>query len=229
MARMAIEPGSPLFALRLLAADRLELRLPDEDEIEALIDVARKGIHPPDRMPFSIPWTDLEGEAFERGFRAYHERARRDWLPERWALELAVFVDGEPAGFQGLVGREFAALRSVSTGSWLGAGYQGRGIGKAMRVAVLTLAFDGLGAEEATTEALLDNHASAGVSRALGYAENGIGRLAPRGVAQETQRFRMTRAGWYARSRPRLEIVGLDACRGLFGVQDPRVGGSEGS
>lgn len=218
MAAMAIEPSSPLFALRLRTADRLELRLPDVDEIEALIDVARKGIHPPDRMPFSIPWTDLEGEAFERGFREYHERARRDWLPERWTLELAVFVDGEPAGFQGLVGREFAVLRSIGTGSWLGAAFQGRGIGKSMRSAVLSLAFDGLAAEEAITEALLDNHASAGVSRALGYEENGIGRLAPRGVAQETQRFRMTRAGWLARDRPPVEIVGLDACRDLFGI-----------
>ena len=55
-----------------------------------------------------------------------------------------------------------------------------------MRGAVLALAFDGLGAESATTEAFVDNPASAGVSRALGYRPNGTGSIAPEGVARET-------------------------------------------
>ena len=42
-------------------------------------------------------------------------------------------------------------MRTVGTGSWLGRPYQGRGIGKEMRGAVLALAFDGLGAEVAET------------------------------------------------------------------------------
>ena len=64
-----------------------------------------------------------------------------------------------------------------------------------MRAAVLGFAFDGLGAQVAETGAFLDNGASNGVSRALGYEENGFGRLAPEGVARVIQRFRMTADG----------------------------------
>jgi RimJ/RimL family protein N-acetyltransferase len=59
-------------------------------------------------------------------------------------------------------------LRTVRTGSWLGLPFQGQGYGKAMRQAVLALAFDGLGAEVAETEAAVDNLRSAGVSRSVG-------------------------------------------------------------
>jgi RimJ/RimL family protein N-acetyltransferase len=87
-----------------------------------------------------------------------------------------------------------------------------------MRAAVLALAFYGLGARVALTEAFLDNLASAGVSRSLGYEENGRGALAPEGVARETQRFRMTLEGWRARPRPPVTFEGLEACLDLFGV-----------
>jgi hypothetical protein len=87
-----------------------------------------------------------------------------------------------------------------------------------MRQAVLGLAFDHLGAEVATSGSFVDNPSSAGVSRALGYEENGRDRLAPRGVAKELVRYRMTRELWRARPRPPIEVSGLDACLELFGV-----------
>ncbi len=87
-----------------------------------------------------------------------------------------------------------------------------------MRRAVLALAFDHLGAEVAEGEAFLDNAASAGVSRALGYEENGHGRLAPGGVARETVRFPMTLDAWRSRPRPAVAVDGLDACLELFGA-----------
>ena len=43
-------------------------------------------------------------------------------------------------------------------------------------------------------------------------------RLAPRGEARETQKFRLTLAGWRARPRPEVTVEGLDACRWLFGL-----------
>ncbi len=42
-----------------------------------------------------------------------------------------------------------------------------------MRAAILHLAFAGLSAREASSEAFADNDASNGVSRALGYEPNG--------------------------------------------------------
>jgi RimJ/RimL family protein N-acetyltransferase len=87
-----------------------------------------------------------------------------------------------------------------------------------MRQAVLTLAFDHLGAEVAESEAFLDNPASNRVSQAIGYEPNGFGRLAPRGTARETQRFRLTLDGWRAMPRPKVVVEGLEGCRELFGV-----------
>jgi RimJ/RimL family protein N-acetyltransferase len=87
-----------------------------------------------------------------------------------------------------------------------------------MRQAVLALAFDHLGAQVAETEAFLDNPASNRVSLAIGYEPNGFGRLAPRGVARETQRFRLTLDGWRARPRPEVTVEGLESCLALFGL-----------
>ena len=123
-----------------------------------------------------------------------------------------------PVGSQSIGGTEFAIHRTVDTGSWLGRAYQGRGLGKEMRAAVLGFAFDGLGALAAETSAFLDNAASNAVSRSLGYVENGVGTLAPEGVARPMQKFRMTAKDWRARPRPPLAIEGLDACLDLFGA-----------
>ena len=209
-------PEWPLFDLCLRIGD-LELRLPSDAEVAELCVVARQGVHPPDEMPFAYPWTRKPSPRFEREFSQHHWKQRADWDPAAWVLELAVFEAGRPIGSQALAARQFATLRTVSSGSWLGLGHQGRGVGKAMRTAVLALAFDGLGAEVAETEAFVGNHASAGVSRALGYVSNGFTRLAPEGVAREAERFRLTRDAWQAVARPPVAIEGLAACRDMFG------------
>ena len=210
-------PLWPLYDLRL-RTDRLELRLPDEDEIVELCRVARTGIHPPGEMPFGVAWSVKPSPRFEREFIQYHWLTRGSWTADAWTLDLAVLLDGRPIGQQGLMATEFAVMRTASTGSWLGSPYQGRGIGKEMRGAVLALAFDGLGAEVAESNAFLDNLASSGVSRALGYSSNGFGRLAPEGVARETGRFRMTREAWAVTARPAVPCEGLDGCLDLFGA-----------
>ncbi len=213
-------PLWPLYDLRL-RTDRLDLHLPDEDETARLCAVAMAGIHPVDEMPFAYPWTRKESPRFEREFFQFYLKSRADWRPDRWSLILGVFLDTEAIGVQELAATDFASLRTVNTGSWLGQAHQRRGIGKEMRGAVLALAFDGLGADAAETEAFFDNPASAGVSRALGYSSNGIGRLAPDGVPRETERFRMTSEVWRARPRPRVSIDGLEAGLELFGVTRP--------
>jgi RimJ/RimL family protein N-acetyltransferase len=216
-ARTTLAQAFPLFGLRL-RTERLELRLPTDDELLQLMDVARSGIHPPDEMPFGVAWSTIPSPAFERGYLAYHWANRSGWSSGDWELGLAVWLDRRPIGMQGMHARRFAALRTVGTGSWLGRDVQGQGYGKEMRAAMLTLAFDGLGALVAETEAFTDNAASAGVSRALGYEENGTGGLAPEGVLRETQRFRMTVERWRSRSRPPVQIDGLEACREMFGA-----------
>jgi RimJ/RimL family protein N-acetyltransferase len=210
-------PLWPIYDLRVRTGE-IELRLPAEAELAAFMAVANAGIHPPDEMPFGIPWTDQPSPLRERASYQWWMSTRASWRPDDWTLSLGVWAAGEPAGFQDLVGHEFAKLRVVRTGSWLGQTFQGRGIGKLMRQAVLALAFDHLGAEVAESEALVDNPASNRVSLGVGYQPNGIGRLAPRGSPRDTQRFRMTLEDWRSRPRPEVTVEGLDDCLELFGV-----------
>ena len=213
----ALESAWPLFGLRL-RSERLVLRLPTDDDLVDLMAVAKAGIHPPGEMPFGVAWSTLPSPDFERGFVQHHWLRRATWTPDEWWLNLLVELDGAPIGSQTVHADRFAVTRTVGTGSWLGRAFHGRGYGKEMRAAVLGFAFDGLGARVATTEAFLDNAPSNGVSRSLGYAENGFGSLAPEGVDRVTQRFRMTVDDWRSRPRPPLAIEGLEACRDLFGA-----------
>jgi RimJ/RimL family protein N-acetyltransferase/predicted GNAT family acetyltransferase len=157
----------PLSRLRL-RTPRLELRVATVAELRKLYRVAEAGVHDPGVMPFEVPWTDTLNES---DFLAYHRVHR----------ELVAFLDGRPIGVQGLR----VDLPEVETGSWLGAEYQGRGLGTEMRAAVLTLAFDHLGADVARSGALAGNAQSLGVSRKLGYRVVGSKTVAPRGVPLE--------------------------------------------
>ena len=215
--RSRLAAAWPLFGL-VIRSERLTLRLPTDDDLLDLMALVREGIHPPDEMPFAVPWSTLPSPAFERGYLAYHWANRSTWSPESWELGVGAMFEGRLIGMQGLHARDFASKRTVATGSWLGRAYQGRGLGTEMRAAILAFAFDGLGALVAETEAFLDNHQSSGVSRALGYEENGRGGLAPQGVLRETQRYRMTAERWRSRPRPPITIEGLDACRESFGA-----------
>lgn len=194
------------------------LRLATDDELVALIDIARAGIHPPDEMPFSVPWSLRPSPDFERGFIQHHWLGRAQWTPDDWRLNLLVEHEGRPIGSQSILGRAFPIHRTVETGSWLGSEFQGRGFGKEMRSAGLAFAFDGLGALIARSSAFLDNARSNAVSRSLGYDDNGFGALAPQGVSRTTREFRMTADTWRSRPRPPVTIEGLDACRDLFGA-----------
>ena len=207
----------PLFGLRI-RSEHLVLRLPTDEELLALLDLAKAGIHPPDQMPFGVAWSAEPSPRFERGFLAHHWQCRAEWSVEKWQLNLLVEADGQPVGSQTVASDGFPIHRVVNTGSWLGRAYQGRGWGKEMRSAVLAFAFDALGARSAESTAFLDNAASNAVSRTLGYVENGRGSMAPQGLARETQQFRMSVEDWRARERPLVDIERFDACRPMFGI-----------
>jgi RimJ/RimL family protein N-acetyltransferase len=207
----------PLYDLRVRTS-ALELRYPTEAELPAFADIIEAGLHPPGDMPFGLAWTELPSA--ERSVSSYQwwMGSRGRWSADEWVLTLGVFEDGRPVGFQDLRAERFRTMRSVATGSWLGIPFQGRGIGKLMRQAVLALAFDHLGAQVAETEAFLDNPASNRVSLAVGYEPNGFGALAPNGVPRQTQRFRLTVEGWRSRPRPEVTVEGLERCLVLFGL-----------
>lgn len=92
----------------------------------------------------------------------------------------------------------------------MGRRFQGAGYGKAMRAAVLHLAFDGLHAERADTAAWITNHASLGVSRAMGYQVNGTTTRAADGKRVEQVNLTLRRSDW-RRSPEGCTITGLSS------------------
>ncbi len=144
-------------------------------------------------------------------------RSRGTWSPASWCLDLAVEHDGRLVGLQSLEGEDFPTLRTVDSGSWLTPDVRGRGLGVAMRTAALGLAFDHLGAVAAVSSAVPDNAASLGVSRRLGYAENGVSRTdSPHGVV-ELRHLRLTAEAWRDAGH-RVSVDGLEPCLAWFGL-----------
>jgi RimJ/RimL family protein N-acetyltransferase len=208
----------PLFGLRI-TTPRLELRIPDDEDLGELFEAARAGIHPADEMPFGIPWTDgLQEPGAVTPFLAHHWEARAALSPERWRLVFAVIADGRVVGTQELNADDFAGSRSVGSGSWLTQSAQGRGLGVEMRAAVLHLAFAGLGALEAQTSAWVDNESSQRVSLRLGYLPDGEQLLARRGEPTRHLRFRLTRDAWSRNHFDGVEVHGLEPCLPLLGA-----------
>jgi RimJ/RimL family protein N-acetyltransferase len=203
---------SPLFRLRL-RTERLELRLPTSEELEELRRVALAGVHPPDFMPFIVPWTD-DPELSE--FIDYHAMRRREWSPAAWHLELGVWREGELAGVQAVESTDFAETRTVGTGSWLGLRFQGQGVGAEMRAAALEFAFRGLGANLALSGAVDGNAASLRVSEKLGYRVVGHSETLRRGIPVGHTNVELRREDW----RPPLpvELAGVAPCLPLFGL-----------
>jgi RimJ/RimL family protein N-acetyltransferase len=205
-----------LFDLRL-RTPRLELRLPTDDDLLALMRVAREGIMEEGQIRFKVPWHELPSPAFERQFLTHSWKMRGSWTPSSWSLGLAVVADRQPIGLQAVFAQAFAVRRTVGSGSWLGRAYQGKGYGTEMRAAILALAFDGLGAEVADSGYLVGNVASARVSAKLGYEPNGEAVCAISGKRVVEHKVKVTRATWKRDLVP-VTIEGLEPCLPLFGV-----------
>jgi len=208
----------PLHGLRITAAT-LELRLPDERLLDELLELAQQGIHDPDVMPFSVPWTDAAPAELPVRYLQYQWRTQAMLSPAEWVLNFVALRDGRVVGTQGVQTVDFAHRRAFSTGSWVGRAHQGQGIGLEMRRAVLSFGFDHLGADVAATGAYEDNAASLAITRRIGYQPNGFGVLAPRGEPKRELRFVLTKQQWEeSGARLPIELEGLEACRALLGI-----------
>jgi RimJ/RimL family protein N-acetyltransferase len=209
-------PFWPMFDLRLAAPD-LELRHLTEADLGSLAAILPEDA---EQDPSATTYPGL-GRERNRGVVTHQEywRARGNWRPEAWALSFGVFRDGELLGYQGLEGDDFATLRTVDSSSFLAPDARGQGFGKQMRAAVLALAFGALGARFAITSAWSDNHASLGVSRALGYVDNGVTTDRRGETVAEMTHLRLTREAWMTSGwAERVGVVGVDECLPFFGL-----------
>ncbi len=206
----------PMFEIRLSTPD-LDLRHVTEADLDQLAEVMPADV---EQDP-SLPSYPRLAPAHERAVRVHQDywRARATWCPDSWALGFAVRHGDDLIGFQGLEGDDFALLRTVDSSSFLATVARGRGWGTQMRAAVLTLAFEELGAQAAVSSAWSTNLGSLGVSRALGYVDNGVAAKRRGGRVGELAHLRLTREQW-ARTgwAERVTVTGVEACRPFLGL-----------
>lgn len=207
----------PLFDLGLSTPD-LRLRPMTEADLGPIADLLPDDVEQ-DPGPGQY---DLGDPRIGRGIVSHQAywRAYGTWRPRAWRLPFVVRTPaGEILGVQELEGDDFPTLRTVDSSSFLVTAARGRGLGKQMRTAVLALAFGPLAAEAAITSAWHDNHASLGVSRALGYRPNGESLHAHPGRVDVLKHLRLLRADWLASGAgDRVQITGFGPCRPLFGL-----------
>lgn len=196
----------PLHGLRLTTPD-LELRGMTEADALALGEVK------PADLTTDPAYPDL-GYAVEQTYW----RHVGQWKVQDWVLPFTVVRGGELVGVQALEGKDFLVKRVVDSYSWLVQSARGQGIGKQMRAAVLSLAFTGLGAAYAISEADESNAASLGVSHALGYKDNGVAIELDDDPTKPVRRHHLLLEAAEFTSPWPVTIEGLDPCLPLFGL-----------
>lgn len=214
---MDITDVFPPLGLRVSDGD-LELRGVTDADLPVLIDVVLAGVHDPTSMPFTFPWTDAPRDELPLRFAQYHWQGRAGWSPQKWELNLGVWLGGRLIGIQGCSSQDFLVTRTVETGSWLGREFQGRGNGTRMRRMICALLFDHLDAEWITSGYFRDNPSSAAVSRKVGYRDNGVERRQRReGEVAELAHLLLT-PGDFLRGDTAIEVEGLAAVRRSIGL-----------
>jgi RimJ/RimL family protein N-acetyltransferase len=215
-------PDWPLLGLRLRCRE-VELRLVREEDLPYLA-----ASRPPDyeHHPRAEMFDGLDPAQNGRRLTCQEFwRSRGTWSPSSWCLDLAVEHAGVVVGVQSLEGEDFPVLRTVDSGSWLIPAVRGRGIGVAMRMAVLGLAFEHLGAVAAITSTTSENAASLGVSRRIGYRDNGVSINNSGHGPIELIHLRLTAGQWRAsRLGQEVAVTGFEPCRAWFGLAAPAAG-----
>jgi RimJ/RimL family protein N-acetyltransferase len=199
----------------------LELRGATDDLLERLAPVVRSGKATADPPPWDDPSAFYEEDPDVR-VRKWLQgiwRGRGTVRPELWRLYFVVMAGDEPIGMQDLIGDQFESFGTVETSSWVSSDARRRGIGTEMRSAILHLAFDGLAAAEAHSEAAVDNAGSNGVSERLGYERNGTAWATHQGLPVLGQRWLLRRGTWAARRRNDIETSGIEECRAVLGLE----------
>lgn len=223
---LTLEEIFPPYALRI-SCGPVTLQVLRDDDLPELVELVRGGIQVPGLpMPFLLDWHEQPyapgtPDGFPTTSLRWWWTQRATCAPDEWRLGLVVRRDGVLVGMQDVHATEFAESRRVQTGSWLGRAYQGAGTGTLMRQLVVGFAFDELGAAVCESGYIVGNDASAGVSRKVGYVDNGRRRLVQRTrhgkVGVDEQRVVVTPAT-YVRPAAPVIVEGGDEVRCFLGI-----------
>jgi len=188
MSASALSQLYPPLGLSLQLAD-LTLRPLRDEDLPEYAELIRRPIFGPDHPELVFPWYDVPEEQRVAGAITFQWLLRTKVSPDDWILDFGIFTEGRLVGMQCLRTHGWQLRRTVESDSWLTRDEQGRGIGTTMRRAVLLFAFDHLRAVRAETSAVAGNGPSCGVSRAVGYRDNGTEVDVEGGRAVQVQRF----------------------------------------
>lgn len=209
--------GYPLLDVRV-STPMLELRGATDELLDQLAEVVRTGKTLADPAPYDDPISFYEPDPdlrVAKWLRAIW-RGRGKVEADAWRLYFVVMVDGQPVGMQDLIGVSFSTFGTVTSFSWVSADHRRRGLGHEMREAILHLAFDSLGAKEASSDAFVDNRGSNTISRDLGYEPNGSDWATRHGEPTLLNRWRLTRDMWEQHRRDDVRIHNVEACLALL-------------
>jgi RimJ/RimL family protein N-acetyltransferase len=204
----------PAFGLRIECGP-VTLRAMRESDVPRVAELAAGGIHAEGAQPFLMPWNLSETQPLES--LKFYYRTWAAFSPESWRALMAVERDGIMVGAQDMTAEKFAVLRHAETGSWLGLSHQTRGTGTLMRQAILSFAFDHLGAVEMRSGAWADNPNSHRVSEKCGYLPNGYQLLDRQGERVRQDDFVVT-PETFIRPPYELVVTGVDAFRRAIGL-----------
>ena len=224
---LTLEEIFPPYALQI-ACGPVELRVQRDDDLPELVELVRGGIEDPDLpMPFLLDW---HAQPFSLGAPhgfpttslAWWWTQRATFAPDEWRLALVVRRDGVLVGMQDLHARSFAQTGVVTTGSWLGRAHQGVGTGTLMRQMAVGFAFDELGASRCESGYVVGNHASAAVSRKVGYVDNGRHRIVQRtrrGAAGADEQRVVVTPSTFVRPDDDIAVEGAAGLRRFLGIE----------
>src|SRR5215213_851625 len=99
----------PLFGLRL-RTPRLELRLPDLEDLAMLGRLAAEGVHDPAVQPFLMPWTDSDPITRARNTIQWHWSMWGQWSPQMWSLPFVAVAGSAVIGTQAIDAHDFVEL-----------------------------------------------------------------------------------------------------------------------
>lgn len=208
----------PPFGVRLRCGD-VTLAGTTPEHVPELIAAAKDGVYDLGSglpMPFVFDWPSLPDQDLNMWQHVWSSWGK--FTPDVWMLKLSVIVDGRAIGCQDVINNNsFLTTRVLETGSWIGLQYQGGGIGTRIRQMVAMLCFDYLGAEELVSGYIDGNVKSAGVSRKVGYVQNGVRRL-PSGDSYRVERLVRLTPDALVRPAEPLEVEGLEAFRRFIGL-----------
>ena len=199
----------PQFGLRIAHAG-LVLTPPTDAELLELAAIVAEpgGILAPGREHFLT--RAMGDDAAARVFLEWSWRLREFPTTARWRLPLAVLEGGRALGLVVLAHESEHPAGTVHTSSWLARADQGRGLGRRVRLMLLDLAFDHLGATRAVTAVAEDNAASLRVSQRCGYRET---HRAPHADGTPEVHLAVTPGAWRRRRLDDVVVEGVEPFR----------------